>query len=93
MADQLAKLGFVVVGVGTAKGGTVATTTVASSPTRTESARTLAYAAQTTSTSTTATSRTLVLTIGTDWKGVRAVSVASGSGSSAKSADTVTCVS
>ncbi len=94
VADQLQKLGFVIAGIGTAKGGTVATTSVTSSPTRTESARTLAYAAQTSATSTTGTSRTLVLTIGTDWKGVRAVSVASpGSGSSAKSADTVTCVS
>jgi LCP family protein required for cell wall assembly len=93
VAAELQKLGFVVVGVGTAKGGTVATTTVASTPTRTESARTLAYAAQTSATTTTATSRSLVLTIGTDWKGVRAVSVApKSSGSSAKSADTVTCV-
>ena len=94
VANELQKLGFVVVGVGTAKGGTVATTSVSADPSRTESARTLAYAAQAGATSTTATGRTLVLTIGTDWKGVRAVTVASKSGSSsAKSADTVTCVS
>jgi LCP family protein required for cell wall assembly len=93
VAAELAKLGFVVVGVGTAKGGTVATTTVSSTPAKAEAARTLAYAAETSSTDTTATSRTLVLTIGTDWKGVRAVTVSAKTPSSVKSADTVTCVS
>jgi hypothetical protein len=80
--------------VGTAKGGTVATTSVSSSTSRTESARTLAYAAQTTTTDTLATGRTLVLTVGTDWKGVRAVTVAapSGTSTSVKSADQTTCV-
>jgi LCP family protein required for cell wall assembly len=93
VAAELEKLGFVVVGVGTAKGGTVTTTSVSSTASRAEAARTLAYAAQTSTTDTKATSRTLVLTIGTDWKGVRAVSVASKTPSSVKSADTVTCVS
>lgn len=93
VAAELEKLGFVIAGVGTAKGGTVATTSVSSTSSRAESARTLAYAAQTSTTDTKATSGTLVLTIGTDWKGVRAVAVAGKSPSSVKSADTVTCVS
>ena len=95
VAAELEKLGFVVVGVDTAKGGAVTTTSISVDPSRAEAARTLAYAAQTSATATTGSGRTLVLTIGKDWKGVRAVTVASTSSgsSSVKSADTVTCVS
>jgi hypothetical protein len=93
-ASQLEKLGFQIVGVGTAKTSNLATTTVSYSPSMAEASRTLVYASRTAATDTTATGSTLVLTVGKDWTSARAVTVASStSGSSAiKSADTVTCV-
>jgi LCP family protein required for cell wall assembly len=98
VADELAKLGFVIAGVGSAPTSDVAVTSVTVDPSRSESARTLAYAAQTTSVASTGTGRTLVLVIGKDWTGVRNVVVpkSSGSGSSSapavRSADQSTCV-
>ena len=94
VADQLAALGFVIAGVGSAPTSDVAVTTVSADPSRSEAARTLAYAARTTTLSGGTTGRTLVLVVGKDWKGVRAVTVASSSGTSSpvKSADQTTCV-
>jgi len=93
-AAQLTKLGFVVVGVGTAKGSPLATTTVSYSPSMAEASRTLVYATRATVTNTSATGSTLVVTVGKDWTSARAVSVApTSSGSSTiKSADVATCV-
>jgi LCP family protein required for cell wall assembly len=94
VADQLAKMGFVIAGVGSAPTSHVAVTTVSADPSRSESARTLAYAARTSAVNTAASGRTLVLVIGTDWAGVRTVSVPTSSGTSSpvKSADQTTCV-
>jgi LCP family protein required for cell wall assembly len=94
VADELAKMGFVITGVGSAPTSHVAVTTVSADPSRSEAARTLAYAARTSSVSTAASGRTLVLVIGTDWAGVRAVTVPTSSGTSTpvKSADQATCV-
>jgi LCP family protein required for cell wall assembly len=96
VADELAKMGFVIAGVGSAPTSSVAVTTVSAEPSRSESARTLAFAAQTTAVDSSASGRTLVLVIGKDWKGVRAVVVPTSSGSSSapsvRSADQSTCV-
>jgi hypothetical protein len=87
-------MGFVIAGVGSAPTSHVAVTTVSADPSRSESARTLAYAARTSAVNTAASGRTLVLVIGTDWAGVRTVSVPTSSGTSSpvKSADQTTCV-
>jgi LCP family protein required for cell wall assembly len=93
-ATQLEKLGFQIVGIGTAKTSNLATTTVSYSPSKAEAARTLVYATRATATDTTATGSTMVVTIGKDWTSARTVTVApTTSGSSTiKSADTVSCV-
>ena len=93
-AAQLEKLGFVIVGTGTAKTSKLATTTVSYAPSMVEASRTLVYATRATATDTTATGKTLVVTVGKDWTSARAVTVASSSSgsSSIKSADAVTCV-
>ncbi len=94
VADQLAKMGFVITGIGSAPTSHVAVTTVSADPSRSESARTLGYAARTSAVNSAASGRTLVLVIGTDWAGVRTVSVPTSSGTSSpvKSADQTTCV-
>jgi len=94
VADQLAKMGFVIAGIGSAPTSHVAVTTVSADPSRSESARTLAYAARTSTVDTAASGRTLVLVIGKDWAGVRTVTVPTSSGTSSpvKSADQTTCV-
>ena len=93
-AQQLAKMGFQIVGVGTAKSSNVATATVSYSSSQKEASRTLVYATRATATDTTANGITLVVTIGKDWTSARTVTVApTSSGSSTiKSADTVSCV-
>jgi LCP family protein required for cell wall assembly len=94
VAAQLSAMGFVVTGVGSAPTANVAITTVTAEPSRSESARTLAAAAQTTAVTSTGSGRTLVLVIGKDWKGVRTVSVPTpgGTGATVRSADQSTCV-
>ena len=93
-ASELEKLGFVVVGIGTAKSSNVATTTVSYSSGQAEASRTLVYAARAGATTATASGSTLVLTVGKDWTSARAVTVApTSSGSSTiKSASDNTCV-
>jgi LCP family protein required for cell wall assembly len=93
-AAQLEKLGFQIVGVGTAKTSNLATTTVSYAPSKAEAARTLVYATRAAATDTTATGSTMVVTVGKDWTSARTVTVASSSSGSStiKSADTVSCV-
>jgi LCP family protein required for cell wall assembly len=92
-ADELAALGFVVVGIGNAPQD-VAATTVVYDPGYDESARTLAWSAQASERKATGNGSTLVLTVGPDWDGARAAVVkSSGSGGTpAKTADEKTCV-
>jgi len=96
VADQLRALGYVVVDIATAPAPT-STTTVVYDPRYDESARTLAYATQATSSTPNGTTRTLVLTIGSDWKGTRAVVVKAPTSTSTRpptttTADEQTCV-
>lgn len=98
-ADQLAALGYVVVGVATAPVSNLATTTVSYAPAMKEASRTLVYSTHATVTDTTATGTTLVLTIGKDWTAPRAATIATAPSSNAstaagqiKSADQNICV-
>ena len=91
-ADQLRKLGFTVTSVGNAKPKGQTTTTMTYDPSWDVSASTLEWAANATGTAAPGQGRTMVLTVGSDWSGVRKPVITDPSTRPAAAADT-SCIS
>jgi hypothetical protein len=98
-AAQLRAEGFVVVSVANAPTSNYAKTTVLYSPSYDQSARTVIFATKAKVSTASGTGKILTVIVGTDWSGVRHVSIPSNSGSSGgstnptpKPADQSTCV-